>query len=68
MTLHALRLTIGDDDFLRLLRGWVAENAGRTVTTADFVSHAERVSGRQLDDFFDAWLYTPAKPATLGPP
>ena len=24
--------------------------------------HAERVTGQQLDDLFDIWLFTPAKP------
>ena len=63
-TLHALRQKIGDADFFALLRRWATQNADGTVTTADFVALAERVSGRQLDGFFDTWLYTPEKPAT----
>jgi aminopeptidase N len=34
------------------------------VTTADFVRLAEKRSGRQLDAFFDTWLYQPVKPTT----
>ena len=37
LTLHALRLTIGDDRFFDLLRAWVATHSGRTVTTDDFL-------------------------------
>ena len=32
------------------------------MTTADFIAHAERESGRQPDEFFDAWLYEPGRP------
>ena len=30
------------------------------ATTEDFIALAEEVSGEQLDDFFDAWLFAPA--------
>jgi aminopeptidase N len=63
MTLHALRVRIGDEPFFRLLKQWVSENAGGTVTTKRFIALAERVSGQQLDGLFDAWLYTPKKPS-----
>jgi len=56
LTLHALRRAIGDEAFFELLRTWVADNEGESVTTDDFITLAEEVSGRQLDDFFDAWL------------
>ena len=62
MTLHALRVRIGDDAFFRLLKAWVSENAGGTVTTKRFIALAERVSGKQLDGFFNTWLYKRAKP------
>jgi hypothetical protein len=38
------------------------------VTTADLVSLSERVSGRQLDAFFQAWVYAPSKPAVPAAP
>jgi aminopeptidase N len=62
MTLQALREKIGDDAFFTLLRTWFAENEEGDVTTADFIATAERVSGQQLDAFFDVWLYQPVKP------
>lgn len=67
MTLHALRLEIGDDVFFRLLKRWAAVRSGRTVTTAQFVALAEQLSGKDLDAFFTTWLFTPEKPAGIEP-
>ena len=61
--LQALRRKIGDRAFFTVLRRWTTENAGRNVTTADFVALAESVSRQRLDAFFTAWIYTPSKPA-----
>jgi aminopeptidase N len=66
MTLQALRKTVGDDAFFRILRTWAASHAGRTGTTEQFTSLAERISGQHLGDLFRIWLYTPQKPAELG--
>jgi Peptidase family M1 domain/Peptidase M1 N-terminal domain len=65
MTLHALRLEVGDADFFRILRTWAQSNEGGNVTTPEFIRLAERISGEDLDDFFETWLFTPAKPAGL---
>ncbi len=56
MTLHALRLEVGDADFFRILRLWTTRNAGDNVTTADFIRLAERTSGEGLDALFATWL------------
>ena len=34
------------------------------VATAQFIAAPERVSGQQLDAFFDVWLYQPVKPTS----
>ncbi len=57
LTLHALRLTIGDDDFFALAREWYARFRDSNASTADFIALAEEISGQDLADFFDAWLY-----------
>ena len=63
MTLQALRVKMGNDDtFISLLRTWYAENRYSNVTTADFIATAERVSGLQLDHFFDVWLFQEGRP------
>ncbi|HVD27843.1 MAG TPA: M1 family metallopeptidase [Mycobacteriales bacterium] len=64
MTLHALRVRIGDRAFFRLLRAWAQRYRYGNVTTAQFVALAERISRRQLDRLFDVWLYQPGKPTS----
>jgi len=66
MTLQVLRNEVGDRDYFRILRTWAARKSGGNGTTGQFVALAERISGEQLDALFDAWLFTPGKPA-LGP-
>ncbi|WP_326825702.1 M1 family metallopeptidase [Streptosporangium sp. NBC_01756] len=63
MTLHALRQRIGDPVFFKLLKTWVAQHKYGYVTTDEFVTLAEKLSGKQLDSLFDAWLFTEKKPA-----
>ncbi|MFI6391307.1 M1 family metallopeptidase [Nonomuraea sp. NPDC050547] len=63
MTLHALRTEIGDPAFFRLIKDWAAGHRYGHVTTAQFVALAEKVSGKQLDKLFDAWLFQPRRPA-----
>jgi hypothetical protein len=62
MTLHQLRRTIGDEDFFKILRQWADEHAGENVTTRQFITLAEHVSGRDLKAFFQAWLFTGTRP------
>jgi aminopeptidase N len=62
LTVHALRMTIGDDAFFRLLPEWTATRRGGNGTIAEFTALAERLSGRDLDTFFQTWLYTEDKP------
>lgn len=66
MTLHQLRLVVGDADFFKILRRWATSRAGGNVTTPQFIRLAERVSREDLDALFDAWLFTAEKPALLG--
>ena len=66
MTLQALRQTVGDDAFWRIIRGWASAKSGGNATTEEFIAFAERVSGQQLDDLFTTWLFTPAKPSLAG--
>ncbi|MEJ3750030.1 M1 family metallopeptidase [Actinomycetes bacterium KLBMP 9797] len=66
MTLQALRMTVGDDAFWRIIRGWYAAKRNGNGETAEFVALAERVSGQRLDALFDAWLFTDTRPAYPG--
>ena len=62
LTLQALRQKVGDKTFFRILRDWYAEHLHSNVTTEQFIATAERVSGQQLDHFFDVWLFQEGRP------
>jgi aminopeptidase N len=64
MTLQALREKIGDHDFRKILRAWFRENEDGNVTTLDFQALSERVTGQDLDEFFDVWLRVPEQPTS----
>lgn len=68
LTLHALRLTIGDEAFFALLKKWVATFSGKTVTTDDFLHMAADHSPVDLRPLWSAWLYSEPLPPTLGMP
>ena len=64
MTLQALREKVGDFDFFRIMHDWAQQNRYGNVTTAQFVALAESITGLDLDEFFDVWLYRPEKPTS----
>jgi hypothetical protein len=68
MTLHALRLEVGDRDFFKILKRWATIHRGGNVNTAQFIRLAEKISGEDLDELFEAWLYTGTKPVPDVPP
>ncbi|MEV0725449.1 M1 family metallopeptidase [Micromonospora purpureochromogenes] len=63
LAVHALRRTVGDEMFFRLLSGWTEERRGGVASTADFAGYAERVAGRPLRPLLDAWLAGGVAPA-----
>jgi aminopeptidase N len=62
MTLQALREKIGDGPFFQILRTWTAQHRYGTATTEEFIALSEQISGQDLSNFFQVWLYTPEKP------
>jgi aminopeptidase N len=64
MTLQALREKIGDDPFFQILRTWAEQHKYGTATTEEFIDLSEQISGQDLSNFFQVWLYTPQKPTT----
>jgi aminopeptidase N len=62
LTLHAVRRTVGDDAFFELLRRWTTTHRYGTVTTDQFIHHAEQSAATSLRPLFTAWLYEPALP------
>jgi aminopeptidase N len=66
LTLQAVRLTVGDDVFFRILRTWADRYKYKNVSTADFIGLVQEVSGRDLRGLIDSWLYDSAMPALPG--
>jgi aminopeptidase N len=62
LTLHALRLRVGDDAFFTILRTYYERFQYSNVTTDDFIAVAEEISGEDLGDFVAAWLTDPIMP------
>lgn len=62
LLLYQMEIRVGRDAFDKFLRGWFAEHAWKSVTTADFVSyyektlaaaHPDALKGLNLKDWFD---------------
>jgi len=62
MCLQALRAKVGDKAFFQILKTWASSRRNGNAATADFVAHAEKISHKQLDGLFKAWLYSKGKP------
>jgi aminopeptidase N len=72
LTLHALRMQVGDDTFFELMRSYTAAFRHRNASTEDFIEIAEEVSGQDLEALFGSWLLAEVVPAMpelgLAPP
>jgi aminopeptidase N len=60
--LHMLRRQLGDSVFHTIIRSYYAAYAGKNADTRDFQKICEKESGKNLQSFFDQWLYTPGLP------
>ncbi|MCH8066238.1 MAG: HEAT repeat domain-containing protein [Chloroflexi bacterium] len=60
--LHMLRYQLGDDLFWKAIRHYAAKHRGGNVTTPDLQRAIEESTGRNLDEFFDQWLYGAGHP------
>lgn len=58
LTLHALRVEVGDEVFFKILQTYFDRYKSGNATTDDFISVAEEVSGKDLAEFFNNWLYS----------
>jgi aminopeptidase N len=55
--LHMLRHVLGDGPFFASLKAYGLTHAFGTATTEDFRDACEQVSGRDLDRYFQEWIY-----------
>jgi hypothetical protein len=65
--LYALRLTVGDRTFFRILRTFATTYRGRNATSRDFIRVAVAVSGKgSVAGLLHDWLYEDAVPPLPG--
>lgn len=57
IVISMLRLLLGDTDFFQGVRNYLAADAYGPVTTDDFRTAMEGVSGYNLTEFFNDWVY-----------
>jgi len=61
-TLHMLRRQMGDSTFQIFIRSYYDRYKGKNADTEDLEKIAEEVTGKNLQEFFKQWLYTPGIP------
>jgi hypothetical protein len=57
VVLNELRNKFGDEKFFQIMQGYFKEYEFKIAKTEDFMNVSERVTGQQLDEFFNTWLY-----------
>ena len=62
MILHMLRWVMGEDKFLKTMRSFATQFAGKPASTDDFRTLAEQNYGDQLTWFFSQWLDSTGAP------
>ena len=62
LTLHALRLEVGDDTFWKGLQQYLSRHGASPVETRDLQRAIEQVDGRSLEQFFDQGVYRAGHP------
>ncbi|GAB5553461.1 MAG: M1 family metallopeptidase [Saprospiraceae bacterium] len=60
--LHMLRQKVGTEIFWEGVRAYYQKYQLSNALTADFKNVMEQVSGQELDDFFQQWIFTPGVP------
>jgi aminopeptidase N len=62
LTLHALRITMGDEAFFEMLRAWTDAHRYGSVTTDLFVDHAQGFTRKPVEALLRRWLFDEALP------
>ncbi len=57
MVLNMLRLTVGNQDFFQGLKNYVNQKEYSFALTPDFKEVMQNTSGKNLDEFFNDWIY-----------
>ncbi len=60
--LNMIRRNLGDDAFFRSLKYYTQTHAAQNVETTDLKRAIEMTTGKNLDWFFEQWVYKPGVP------
>ncbi|NWF89748.1 MAG: hypothetical protein HXY50_09855 [Ignavibacteriaceae bacterium] len=63
--LHMLRWEVGDSTFFQILRTYFDTYKYKSASTNDFIKVCENISGRDLTDFFNQWVFKGTENITL---
>ena len=66
LALHALRRACGDLAFFALLQEWTRGMRHGSVSTAEFILTADRVTGLDSESLLHPWLYEESLPPLAG--
>jgi tetratricopeptide (TPR) repeat protein len=62
MILHMLRYVLGETKYLKVMRDFATQYAGKSATTDDFRKLVEKVYGEKLTWFFSQWMDSTSAP------
>ncbi len=62
LVLHMLRKHLGEEKWRRVIKRYVAANAGKQVVTADFQAAVDAEAGESMAWFFDQWVFKMGHP------
>lgn len=62
LAVHALRKEVGDETFFDILRSYGAEHRDSTATTADLIAISTEKAGKDMQPFFNEWIYSSELP------
>ncbi len=62
MILHMLRWVVGEKDYLKIMRDFATEYAGKSASTDDFRELTEKDSGEKLTWFYSQWMDSTSAP------
>ncbi len=62
LVLHMLRYLLGDESWWKTINYYVTKHRGQNVITADLERAVEEATGRNLQPFFEQWVYKAGYP------
>lgn len=62
IVLHMLRMSLGDTLFYKAINRYCTDNRSKNVETSDLIKAIEQSTGRNMQSFFDQWVFSAGYP------